>query len=201
MNEHDDEDAFKINGYLVIRNILEKQTIELIKTQILMHEKQKCIENNKLPTDFILSDFQCPLSASFYGLLCAESLLTILQPIIEKKINMSLYPTYSFTRIYYKNSVLKPHTDRESCEISATICITNEEKPWDIYFLNRQNEEICITLYPGDAIIYMGMELKHWREKYNHARQIQTFLHYVNANGKYTEHKYDKRICLGYVNI
>lgn len=186
------------HGYQVIKNILNKQTIELIKTEILMHEKLECIKNNTLPSNYLFGDFQCPLSASFYGLLCTESLLTVLQPIIENHIDISLCPTYSFSRIYYKNSVLEPHRDRESCEISATVCISTDNIPWDIFFLNKQQQQCCITLQPGDAIIYSGMELTHWRNKYEHNRHIQVFLHYINANGKYKEYKYDNRICLGY---
>ena len=41
----------------------------------------------------------------------------------------------------------------------------------------------AINLKPGDAVIYKGCDVKHWREPYEGDYHIQTF-HYVDANGK-----------------
>jgi hypothetical protein len=132
-----------------------------------------------------------------YGGLCFEALLLLLQPLIEEHTSKELLPTYSYMRIYYKNSKLEKHTDRPSCEYSATICISTSEKPWDIFFKNKCGEEVCVTLNPGDLIIYKGQELEHWREKYDGTEQIQVFLHYIDKNGVNTEWIYDKRPFIG----
>ena len=50
-----------------------------------------------------------------------------------------------------------------------------------------------VLLEEGDAMIYRGCELPHWREAYNEGTKLaQVFLHYVDANGKFTEWKDDK---------
>jgi hypothetical protein len=50
-------------------------------------------------------------------------------------------------------------------------------------------------------IIYRGRELNHWREKFDiadlDAWHVQGFLHYVNANGPFSEFKFDKRSSIG----
>ena len=48
-----------------------------------------------------------------------------------------------------------------------------------------------INLKPGDGVIYQGCEVEHWREPYEGDYHAQVFLHYVDANGKYADHKGD----------
>ena len=186
-----------IDGYLVLRNVIDKQTLDILKIQTKLLEKQKCFKLNKYPKDYPYGDSQCPSSFSSYGGLCFEALLLLLQPLIEEHTSKELLPTYSYMRIYYKNSKLEKHTDRPSCEYSATICISTSENPWDIFFKKKCEEEVCVTLNPGDLIIYKGQELEHWREKYDGTEQIQVFLHYVDKNGVNTEWIYDKRPFIG----
>lgn len=54
-----------------------------------------------------------------------------------------------------------------------------------------------INLNPGDAVIYLGREVKHWRNELKGDFQSQVFLHYVDQNGEFTEHYKDKRTILG----
>ncbi len=181
--------------YIVLRNVIDKQVLDILKIQTKIYERTECYKINKLPNEYPFGDKQCPTSFSKYGLLCYESLLIYLKPIIEKYVGEELLPTYSYMRIYYNSSTLNRHIDRPSCEYSATICISCDTEPWDIYFYN--DKEICITLYPGDLIIYKGMELEHWRNKYNSNEQIQVFLHYVSKNGKYSNLVNDNRPLIG----
>ena len=51
--------------------------------------------------------------------------------------------------------------------------------------------------------IYRGIELEHWREKFEAPEgswHVQAFLHYVDANGPHSEWEYDKRISIGHLN-
>ena len=48
-------------------------------------------------------------------------------------------------------------------------------------------------LEEGDAVLYKGCEVEHWREPYTEGtKQAQVFLHYVDANGRFTEWENDK---------
>ena len=177
-------------GYVVLRSVLNTQTLELLKIQTKMIENIECFKINEEPKKFPFSDQQCETSFAKYGILCYESLLLLLQPLMEKHIGKELCPTYSYTRIYYKNSKLNKHRDRPSCEYSATVCITIDMEPWDIYFKKYDSTEVCVSLNPGDLIIYKGTDLEHWREKYNGKEQIQGFLHYIDKNGQYSNVNY-----------
>jgi len=187
------EDDFEKNGYVVIRNVLDPELLKYVATQIKMIEKLLCLQNNVKPEDYAFADSQTPTSFTYYSALTTETLLETMTKKIEKIVNKSLFPSYSYLRIYYKDSTLAKHKDRSSCEYSATICITIDAEPWDIWFETKECVEKQIFLQPGDMIVYKGTELVHWRNKYEHNEQIQVFLHYVNAYGQYAEYKYDKR--------
>ncbi len=189
---------FKDDLYEVVRGALSKDLcqhldteFELLKQLIYLQGGQS--EENK----FMFGDSQVTNSFAHYGALCFESLALQMQPLMEKITGKSLYPTYTYARIYYNEATMAIHKDRPSCEFSATINITIDEKPWEIWFENLQGEHKAVELYPGDLIVYKGDTLNHWRDAYKGQRQTQAFLHYVDKKGKYRDYKFDKRPHLG----
>ena len=51
---------------------------------------------------------------------------------------------------------------------------------------------------PGDAVIYLGRQIKHGRKKFTGDYYAQCFLHYVDKNGPYKDFLLDKRHILGF---
>ena len=120
-------------------------------------------------------------------------LLRILMPKISEITDCRLCPTYSYARVYLQGAVLPRHVDRPACEISTTLVIVYESpKIWPI-FIETNGETIVIELEQGDALIYSGVEIPHWREEFEGEYQIQVFLHYIREDGKYERFKFDKR--------
>jgi hypothetical protein len=153
----------------------------------------------KIPTDF--KDDSVEQSFSEYAPPISEPLLLFLQEKVESIVGKKLEPTYSYLRVYYNGAILEKHTDREACEYSVTLCIKNNGSPWDIWFETKNGQNNNISLNEGDFIIYKGMELPHWREKYEGKEQIQIFLHYVDKNGPYKKCKFDNRLGLMFPSI
>lgn len=190
--------SFEENKYVVVKNVLNTETISLLQLQTQMLENVVCYNNNTIPALFPFGDSQTTNSFSYYGALFTDSLLLLLQPVMEKSVGRKLLPTYSYMRIYYKDGVLEKHTDRPSCEFSATLCIKcDTENPWPIFFQDPTDKEVSLALNEGDICVYKGDELPHWREPCKYDKHIQFFLHYVDANGKYSNFKFDKRPILG----
>ena len=52
---------------------------------------------------------------------------------------------------------------------------------------------VVADLGPGDAMLYRGCECPHWRDAFDGEQCAQVFLHYVDADGPYSEWRYDKR--------
>ena len=128
-----------------------------------------------------------------------ETLLSSIQPLMEKHTGLSLVPTYSYARIYRTGSVLKRHKDRPACEISCTLNLGGDM--WPI-FVEPSGEKgksgVKAELNPGDLLIYKGEFVEHWREKFDKEECCQVFLHYNDVNGKYgTTNANDHRPMLG----
>lgn len=188
---------FERNGYLIVKNAITQDVCNLLYLQCKTTEQTSCYNEDVNVNSCYFSDRQVDNCYACYAPIFSESLLQYMLPLIETNTNISLYPSYSYFRIYYKDSVLQPHIDRLSCEYSATVCIKNNVEPWDIWIESKEGNKICVKLCEGDMLIYKGNELKHWREKYEGEEQVQIFLHYVDKNGPHKHFKYDQRKMLG----
>jgi hypothetical protein len=194
---------FDKNGYVHLHKIISKE-----KCNDLIEELNQLIKDKKTK-----SDIMCPNSQSIYGYF--DFLLEELQPQFEKASGKSLIPTYTYTRMYAAGEDLKIHSDRPSCEISASLTLGWSGKEWSIFMadpdengeyittVNYENDSYKVSnikeivLDSGDVVLYKGQEKTHWRNKFEGEWQAQVFLHYVDANGPNTEYKYDKREKLG----
>ena len=54
-----------------------------------------------------------------------------------------------------------------------------------------------IELGVGDALLYKGAELPHWRDPLGDGNWLQLFVHYVDAAGSHARERYDRRRSLG----
>lgn len=190
--------SFLENGYEVVRNVISSDLLNHLKIQFEMTRDIEFFINgvNKEKNLFVFGDKQSPNSFSIYSNTCFESLSLQLNDKISEITNLKLYPSYTYARIYYKGAILKPHTDRKSCEYSTTLCIDSTDI-WDFYIRDKNGKENAIKLNPGDMCVYSGCELAHWRTIYEGEMQMQCFLHYVNSEGPYSDYKYDKRPMMG----
>ena len=174
---------FDKNGYIHLKGFLDENNCKEL-TNIL----QELVTQGKT-----IKDEQCPKSEAIHGTLTFDKLLEDLLPHFEKACGKRLYPTYSYARLYKPGEELKKHTDRPACEISATVTLGFDGNPWSIYMADNK-----VDMQVGDAVLYRGMDVEHWREKYTEGKwQAQVFLHYVDADGPHANEKYDGRGHLG----
>jgi len=183
---------FNTKGYHVVRNVIADDALKLLALDIQLQRSYYHFSRG-IPEDYIRGDAQVEKSYSVYGASCFEALMVLLQPKIEQITGKSLYPTYSYARIYYNGAELTRHKDRPACEYSASLCIENDEYPWPFFMEDYNGNAEAVELYPGDMIVYRGNKLHHWREPFTLNKQIQTFLHYVDQNGEHSDKKYDDR--------
>ncbi len=167
--------------YKKIKNFLSKDEIDLLSKYCEIRHRTNI-------TDFDESEFMGVPDSKFYGDPTIESLMLKQLPLMEKETGVELLPTYSFWKCYTKFSSRAAHTDRRSCEISVTLNINNDGTPWPIYI----NEE-PVYLDRGEAVIYLGQQLTHYRKKFEGDFSMQAFLHYVDKNGKNADRHLDTR--------
>lgn len=134
--------------------------------------------------------------------------------LVEEVFGKSLHSNYGYGRHYTKGEDLSLHVDRNGCEITMTITINKSEPNdnWPIYYQtacrpvhemydlmslpdNFRNDNAAI-LEPGDALVYYGMKVPHWRAPLHYDWHRQIFLHYVEQDGRYKDWKWHKREAL-----
>jgi hypothetical protein len=177
--------------YKIIKNIISKELAEFIALEYQMMED---VCKHLYPTAN-LADL-CENTFARYSPLMIEALAVKIQPKIEEAVQMKLYPTYSYARIYYEGSKLQYHFDRASSEVTVSICLMQTEI-WPLYVKNENGTTHEIRLEVGDAGIYSGRKHAHWRDPLTSSKHIQCFLQYVDATGTDAWLKYDTRPCLG----
>jgi len=186
------ENSFLNNGYFVVKNFLDADFVNFIQHYFFVRIKGGQYEKE---------DAQAPLSRSFYGDPLTDSILDLSCESLSKISGINLLPTYTYTRLYSMGDELAIHRDRPSCEISATLAlgIPDGEHVSPIYFSQSEDKSnaVKIILEPGDLCLYRGCDLYHWREPFTQKWYLQSFLHYVNADGPYKDNIYDGREFLG----
>ena len=182
-------EMFERSGYAVVKQFIPALMCQYIAKYIRVLEA-----NSRLS----FGDTQVERAFSGGSPAVTETLLDLMTPVLSQTLNCELYPTYSYLRIYVKGAVLAKHTDRFSCEISATLPIEYEgQRIWPLCIEIGGNVK-RIELEPGDALLYKGIQIPHWREPFDGERQVQVFLHYVKKDGQYSEFKFDQRPQLAY---
>jgi len=192
---------FKKKKYTIIRQAISKDLATFVANYFSMKKQvlDTCAHARYFsPFENILgqyeeADGQIPHTYSHYADIAMETLMLKCQPQMEKATGLKLYPAYTYARIYKKGDELKRHKDRFSCEISTTMNLGGDD--WPIYLSPNENvgapdgkkitaasnaKGIKVDLKPGDMLVYRGVELEHWREKFKGNECTQVFLHYNN---------------------
>ena len=162
------------NNYLVLRNFIPADTAKVLADDFTNLEKE---------VEFSDDEGWCGNAVSWNNTPVQLALLCDVCSRVSEICGESLLPTYVFGRIYKKDSVLVKHSDRAACEVSLTLHLYGD-KEWDFCVGTPYYENHCVTLYPGDAMLYLGCVAEHWRDQpYSGEKYIQYFLHYVRAFG------------------
>jgi hypothetical protein len=180
-------DVFERERYAVIRGLVQEPLRGFLWRYVLGKEAEGTMS----------SDPDWPGTPVAYADVVMEHMLERLRPDVEEASGRRLFPTYSYLRLYKTGNVLRPHRDRPSCEISLSLAIGHEPAAaWPLW-LRGSSGPCAVELQPGDAVLYRGVELEHWRDPYGGVRAAQVFLHYVDQDGPHAEWKFDKRPDLG----
>jgi hypothetical protein len=170
------------NNYLYVPSFIKQdEAIKLSKDF-----KDYCTKFN------LQGDEQAPNSHSMYNFMPFVRLLVEKVPEVSELLGEKVLPTYTYARVYKKESELLRHRDRPACEISLTLNLS-KDKDWPIYFQRPDGSETSVELEPGDAVMYLGCQADHWRNKFEGQECVQLFLHYVRSYGSKSWAYFDKQ--------
>jgi len=206
------QNRFQEQGFVLVKNFLSEEVAELVNESFeILYAKAEYIDKyfeNTIPVSLTKPNMAVPFYGQFgklnkkmgfekkdlhtYAYSVGEALLKNKKDFIEKVSQQKLDCTNSFCRKYTKGSSLGKHKDRPALQVSATICLGGEK--WEIFIKDKSDNTHSITMSAGDAIIYLGTELEHWREKLDKGYVNMCFIHYCKEGSKY---KFDGREFLG----
>jgi hypothetical protein len=140
-------------------------------------------------------DDQVPGALSHWGDSTLDALLLDLMPAVEEAAGHHLLPTYAYARLYLAGDQLPRHRDREEAQIAVSVHLghTGPLAPPPIRFAPAGQAEIVVAQSAGDAVIYRGDAVEHWRDRFDGETFGQLFLNYVRADGDRRGRIYDGR--------
>jgi hypothetical protein len=167
------------NNYIIIQSLIQPSRAKSLAEQFNTY----CAEHH------LNGDEQVENCYAKYNFVPFVELLVEQNAIISMLVEENVLPTYSYARNYRHGNVLTGHIDKSQCEISLTVNLECDEV-WDIWIETPHGREY-VSLNPGDAMLYLGMEGEHGREPFNGESCTQVFLHYVRSNGPYFRDYFD----------
>ena len=164
--------------YLLIPNFISLNEVNQYVDEFLYYDKNYQLES--------IADY-APNCSDAYNPLFAAEVLCNMTSRISDIVGECVVPTYSYGRIYRNGDVLPKHTDRAACEISLTIHLRGDAQ----WFFGCYDKKFLLN--PGDAILYLGTLVPHYRVgPFSGKEYMQFFLHYVRSRGCHSDCIFDK---------
>jgi hypothetical protein len=205
---------FEDNKYVVIKNFLSPETCAILYQYTILKNQR---ENHKYTYfnhlydriwDGQWGDGHVDNSYALYGDPLMDGILDLSTEKMCNFTGLKLIPQNTYWRFYERGHSMSRHIDRNSCEVSTTICLgynlgdldTNmyPNYSWPLWIVDPQGREIPVSLSPGDMIIYKGCDLEHWRDECKSLNHAQMFMHYNIQNSDLNLAGYwDGRVILG----
>lgn len=182
------QDFFIENRYIVLRRILHP---------FILNTAAQCYRSFINAGVLKFGDGQSQ-RYSAYNDRCARFLHYHIADFVRKVIAHNARPSYTYFGGYKGGSELRPHLDRAQCEY--TMSLTLDQKPYNETWLLSlgkkpvgkhpkmvippEDEIVDADLYMGDALLFMGRTLIHFRRgQLTEGSSVnQVFLHFVQEN-------------------
>jgi hypothetical protein len=135
-------------------------------------------------------DAQVPLRHVLHDESVTSFLHRQLPPFVSALVGCQVRPSYCYLAEYMPGAVLKRHVDRPQCEFTISLLVDFSPRPegrcsWPLWLSPTGKERIGIRLAIGDAVIYKGREISHWRHALAAGkRSISIFFHFVPESFK-----------------
>lgn len=202
---------FHASGWVKLENFISKEMASLmyhhakLSVNRLAYIEDQFPEKNNNEYYGMFGDGQIPGDFCRYGDPIFDALVDVSLEKVQEVAEVPLVSNYSYYRLYTTGAELKRHKDRPSCEYSVTVCLGYDTSNVDqnIYpnydwpmFVDSNGIELPVHMKPGDAIVYRGCDVDHWREPFWGQNHAQVFLHYNQLDGQYNISK-DGRAVMG----
>jgi len=174
-------------NFIVVKNFLDLSFAQSLHEYLKFSTQVSILRGEDIYTSKNVPGCVCQKAND----LMLDAVLKTSKKKIEDITGLNLVPTYSMARIYTNGNELRKHIDRPSCEISVTVKLSDTKNyNYPIYMDGHE-----VFLEDGDAVVYKGTEVEHWRNKCEFPEKYflgQLFLHYVQLDGLHSDCAYDR---------
>jgi hypothetical protein len=202
--EGSDRDAYQAHGYVLLKQLFPPIMLDVFHSNMQRDLQLKgnsafVSQSNLLtkPAIEVYSRQYAPMAAFHWGLT----------PRVAEIAGCELVPTYAYFRAYQQGDVCLVHSDRYACEHSLSLTMhLGDDVPWALSVEHRKidkgevvvsdfggHEYSSLPMSAGDAVMYRGVDHRHGRLEPNpNTWSAHLFMHWVDANGPYAEHAFDR---------
>jgi hypothetical protein len=114
----------------------------------------------------------------------ARHLLRGFSDLVGALAQRTVQPSYCFSMWYAPGARLRVHRDNALCEYTLNLVIDQQPpRPshWPLCMMSRRGRITEVNMRPGDALLFRGRELAHFRRRLrDKGNAIGVLLHYVN---------------------
>jgi hypothetical protein len=168
-------------GVVVVPDFIDQRLARMLYTMLLLRQHRG--EGKR--------DDHMPTALSFWGDSPLDAFHLSMLPEVEAVVVGPLLPTYCYARLYGHGDTLHRHHDREACEIVASVHLGYRgTAPPPISFATGQ----AVTQRPGDAVVFHGAAIDHWRDAFLGDNFGQIFMNFVRADGAHRAQALDGRV-------
>ena len=154
---HGARDYFDRHGYMIIKNLYDAK--ELYRPVPEERGQINYWGKEKDQFNYFPEETQVNGSLATYTHPQYRQANTNIRLILEDILGEKLYNTYYYDRYYFAGQRLFRHADRDACEISVSIQISNNRKePWPFCIETPSGEERFCNLEDGWGLLYKGCE-------------------------------------------
>jgi len=178
---------FATKNYQIIQSFLSPEMCQLVFDYISLRRETKTM---------LEPDDRVPGAGRLNGDMLLETILKQKQSTIETLIGAPVWPSYTYARMHSCGASMVRHIDRPASEIGVTVAIGGDRK-WPIWF-STADGDVPVELESGEAVMYRGCILPHWRERYAGRIQVQCMFFYVEKNGPNAVWKFNGRKGVGF---
>lgn len=137
---------------------------------------------------------------TLYGDPALDTFALMSTPLVSQITSMNTSVCYSECRIYTHDDHVLPHMDAPHLSHTVTMFLGGEyQQLWPMWIQKPDVHKTpqLIALEEGDAVIYQGNQVHHWRDHFEGTNYYELTMHFVESHGAYAHHKYDSRPYIG----
>ena len=200
------EGDYRRDGYALVREMVPRGVAGALMARLKADLPPGALTNPPLEPTPILNRPAFEIYGNQYPPM--QAFLWALTPTMEAVTGQRLVPTYDYFRIYREGDICRVHRDRAACEHSLSMTLDYSDDvvwplevgdqgmdgPQDLFADDFGAEPSrALAMRVGDAVAYRGVEHRHGRTIPNpNAWSAHLFLHWVDPDGPYADHAFDR---------